>query len=177
MGRGAGRGKGKGKGGGKGPKKGTGKGRSTFMDQCVSPSQNNSITNDTLSHGSQLPPAPSPDAHSTLNPADISWGSDIDSEKDTPTTHTPLTDPYNNPTLLNAITSLLGTERSKIRPDHSAGSTATNATLNLSLSSNTLSSPQTTQTDTQTPPPTQVSYLAKLSKSYISAMKSASESA
>ena len=105
MGRGEGIGKGSSKGGSKG--RGRGKGRSTFLD-LPSPPRDGAA----LIQGSQREQNTSPSSPNTptsapppgLDPGNTSWGSDLDttdSEESVPPT--PLTDPYNNPTLLKAV--------------------------------------------------------------------------
>ena len=85
------RGQGKGKNP-KGKRNGAAKGRNTFLD-LPSPTRSDSQPHP---QASQSPPQQAP----LLNPHDISWGSDSDNSSAQPT---PLTNPYQNPTLARVV--------------------------------------------------------------------------
>ena len=106
---------------GKGKGKGKATGRSTFMDL---PSPPHGAGDDQSIHtpGQQMG---TPDRESTLDPANISWGSDLDTASiSSNTQNTPLTDPYGNPTLQKIIASFIQKERNKIHTFSSSSSSS-----------------------------------------------------
>ena len=120
------RGQGKGKNS-KGKRNGTAKGRSTFLD-LPSPTRDDSQPLPQPSLTPQPPPPQAPPSIplSTLNPHDISWGSELDSTctvSNDSAPPTPLTDPYQNPTLARAVTAFLQDQRNQVGPALSSPTT------------------------------------------------------